>query len=97
MKRLVKRISLPLLLLAGLTLMGTQSAEAHGWPRYVPRPYVHQPYYAAPVAVVAPPVRVYAPGVGVYVGPGVRVRAPGVRVNVGYPYPRYRDAFYFGW
>jgi hypothetical protein len=97
MKRLVKRISLPLLLLAGLSLIGPQTAEAAGWRRYVPRPYVRQPYYVAPVAVVAAPVRVYAPGVGVYVGPGVRVRAPGVRVNVGSPYPLYRNSYYFGW
>jgi hypothetical protein len=111
MQRLVKRISLPLLLLAGLTLIGPQTAEAAGWRRYAQRPYVRQPYfvapaavyappvrvYAPPVRVYAPPVRVYAPGVGVYVGPRVRVLAPGVRVNVGSPYPLYRDSYYFGW
>ncbi len=97
MKRLVKRISLPLLLLAGLTLIGPQTAEAARWRRYAQRTYVRQPYYVAPAVVYAPPVRVYAPGVGVYVGPGVRVRAPGVRVNVGPPYPLYRGSYYFGW
>jgi len=97
MKRLVKRISLPLLLLAGLTLIGSQTAEAARWRRYALRPYVPQPYYVAPAAVYAPPVRVYEPGVGVYVGPGVHVRAPGVRVSVGSPYPLYRGSYYFGW
>ena len=97
MKRLVKRISLPLLLLAVLTLIGPQTAEAAKWRRYAQRPHVHQPYYVAPAAVYAPPVRVYAPGVGVYVGPGVHVRAPGVRVHVGAPYPSYWDSYYFRW
>jgi hypothetical protein len=105
MKRLVKRISLPLLLLAGMMLIGPQTAEAAKWRRYAKRAYVHQPYYVAPVAVYAPPVRVYAPAVrvyapavGVYVGPGVHVRAPGVRVNVGSPYPsHYGRPYYHGW
>ena len=98
MKRMVKRISLLLLLLAGLALIGPQNAEAAKARRYVGRPYVHAPYHVAPVAVYAPPVRVYAPAVGVYVGPAVHVRAPGVRVNVGYPYPLYhRGPYYLGW
>ena len=98
MKRLVKRISLPLLLLVGLTLIGPQTAEAARWRRYARRAYVHRPYYVAPPAVYAPPVRVYAPGVGVYVGPGVHVRAPGVRVNVGSWYPsHYGGPYYYGW
>jgi hypothetical protein len=97
MKRLVQRISLPLLLWAGLTLIGPQAAEAAKWRRYAPRPYVPQPYSVAPAAVYVPPVRVYAPRVGVSVGPGVYVRAPGVRVNIGSPYPLYRGPYYFGW
>jgi hypothetical protein len=104
MKRLVKRISLPLLLLAGMMLIGPQTAEAAKWRRYAKRAYVHQPYYVAPVAVYAPPVRVYAPpvrvyapGVGVYVGPGVHVDAPGVQVHVRSWYrPRYGRSYY-GW
>jgi hypothetical protein len=98
MKRLVKRISLPLLLLVGVTLIGPQTAEAAKWRRYARRAYVHQPYYVALPAVYAPPVRVYAPGVGVHVGPGVHVHAPGVRVNVGSRYPSYhRGSYYFRW
>ncbi|MHC4405811.1 MAG: hypothetical protein ACYTG0_39705 [Planctomycetota bacterium] len=105
MKRLVKRISLPLLLLVGLTLIGPQTAEAAKWRRYARRAYVHRPYYAAPPAVYAPrvrvyasPVRVYAPGVGVHVGLGVHVRAPGVRINVGSWYPsHYGRPYYYGW
>ena len=88
MKQLLKRISLPLLLLVGLTLIGPQTAEAGRWRRY----------YAGPRAVYGPRVQVYAPGVGVHVGPGVHVAAPGVRVNIGgwYPYD-YGGSYYFGW
>jgi hypothetical protein len=97
MKRFVKRISLPLLLLVGLTLIGPQTAEAGRWRRHARRAYVHRPYYVAPPAVYAPRVRVYAPGVGVHVGPGVHVRAPGVRVNVGSWYPsHYGGPYYYG-
>jgi len=97
MKRLVKRISLPLLLLVGLTLIGPQTAEAAKWRRYARHAYVHQPYVAPP-AVYAPRVRVYAPGVGVQVGPRVHVRTPGVRVNVGSWYSSYnRGPYYYGW
>ncbi|MFV1969007.1 MAG: hypothetical protein ACC628_26605 [Pirellulaceae bacterium] len=94
MKRLAKRISLPLLLLLGLTLIGQQTAEAGRWRRRARRAYVRRPYYVAPPVVYAPGVRVYAPGVDVQVGPGVHVRAPGVRVNVGSWYPSY---YYYGW
>ena len=92
MRKLVQWISLPLLLLVGLTLIGPQTAEAAKWRRYARGAYVHQPYYVAPPAVYVPRVRVYAPGVGVHVGPGVHVRAPGVGIHVG---PRYR--YYYGW
>ena len=112
MKRLVKRISLPLMLLVGITLIGPQTAEAAKWRRYARRAYVHRPYYVAPpavyappvrvyappVRVYAPPVRVYAPGVSVHVGPGVHVHAPGVRVHVPSRYPSYRGgSYYFRW
>jgi hypothetical protein len=98
MKRLVKRISLPLMLLVGVTLIGPQTAEAAKWRRYARRAYVHRPYYVAPPAVYAPPVRVYAPGVRVRVVPGVDVHAPGVRVHVGSRYPSYYGgSYYFGW
>ncbi len=104
MKRLVKRISLPLLLLAGLMLMGPQSAEASKWRRHVRQAHVHAHAHAhalrhvAPAVVYAPPVPVYAPVVGVYVGPAVHVRAPVVRVNVVAPHPPYhRGAYYRGW
>jgi hypothetical protein len=102
MKRIVKRISLPLMLLVGLTLIGPQTAEAAKWRRYARRAHVHQPYYVAPpavyappVRVYAPPVRVYAPGVSVHVGPGVHVHAPGVRVHVPSRYPSYHGGSYY--
>ncbi|NQT36558.1 MAG: hypothetical protein HQ581_03660 [Planctomycetes bacterium] len=92
MKRLVIQVSLPLMLLVGLTLIGPQPAEAAKWRRTARRSYVHPPIR------VAPPVRVFAPGVGVHVGPGVHVRAPGVRVQVGPRYPSYyRGSFYSRW
>ncbi len=92
MKRLVIRVSLPLMLLVGLTLIGPRTAEAATWRRHARRSYVHPPIR------VAPPARVFAPGVGVHVGPGVHVRAPGVRVQVGPRYPSYhRGSFYFRW
>ncbi len=103
MKRLLKRISLPLMLLVGLTLIGPQTVQAARWRRQVRRAYVHPPRYVAPPGVYAPPVRIYAPGVGVHVGPGVHVRAPGVRVNVGswypsyYRRPHYHGTYYYGW
>ena len=105
MKRLVKRISLPLMLLAGLTLIGPQSAEAANWRRHARHPHVHPHVhvapavvYAPPVVVHAPPVVVHAPAVGVYVGPAVHVRAPSVRVNVVTPYPSYqRGSHYYRW
>ena len=99
MKRLVKRISLPLVLLVVLTLIGPQTAEAAKWRRYARRAHVHQPIYAAPTTVYAPPVRVHAPGVSVHVGPGVHVHAPGVRVHVpSYRYPSYHGgSYYFRW
>lgn len=98
MKRLVKRISLPLVLLVGLTLIGPQTAEAAKWRRYARRAHVHHPIYVAPTTVYAPPVRVYAPGVSVHVGPGVHVHAPGVRVHVPYRYPSYHGgSYYFRW
>jgi len=97
MKKLIQQISLPLLFVVGLTLIGPQTAEAGKWRRYAQRAYVHQPYYVAPPAVYAPRVRVYAPAVGVQVGPGVHVRAPGVRVNIGSWYQPYRRGYYYGW
>ena len=96
MKRLVKRISLPLLLWAGLTLIGPQAAEAAKWRRYCAAALRSPTLLRGSGGLYVPPVRVYAPGVGVSVGPGVYVR-PGVRVNVGSPYPLYRRPYYFGW
>ena len=69
MKRLVKRFSLPLLFVVGLALIGPQTAEAARWRRHARHAYVHRPYYVAPPVIRAPRVRVYAPGVGVHVGP----------------------------
>jgi hypothetical protein len=98
MKRLVQRISAPLLLLVGLTLIGPQTAEAANWRRHARRASVHQHYYVAPPVVYVPRVRVYAPSVGVHVGPGVHVHAPGVRVHVGARYPsHYGRSHYYGW
>ncbi len=107
MKRLVKRISLPLLFLVGLTLIGPQTAEAARWRRYARGPYVrvappvvYSPrvrVYAPGVRVYAPGVRVYAPGDGVDVGPGVNVDAPGVRVRVQSWYPSRYGRPYYRW
>jgi hypothetical protein len=98
MKRLVRRTSLPLLLLVGLTLVVPQTAEAGKWRRYARRAAVHRSHHVAPPVVYAPRVRVHAPGVGVHVGPGVYVRAPGVRVSVGPTYPsHYVRPYYYGW
>ena len=94
MRRLVKRLLLPLLLLVGLALIGPQTAEAARWHRHARRAHIHHPYYV----VRAPRVRVYAPGVSVHVGRGVHVRAPGVGVHIGSWYaPYYRGPHYYGW
>ena len=92
MKTLAKRLALPILLLAGLAMIAPQAAEAAPWRRHVRRHYVYRPVYVAPPVVRVPRVNVYAPGVGVHVGPGVRVRAPGVGVYVAPRYP-----YYYGW
>ena len=98
MRRLVRRISLPLLLLLGLTLIGPQTAEAARWRRQARRAQVHRAHRVAAPVVYSPPVRVYAPGVGVHVGPGVHVRAPGVQVNIRPPYSSHqRGLYYYGW
>ena len=90
MKRFIQRISLPVLLFAGLMLIGTQTADAgpsHGHAR---RSYAHRHYYAAPAVVYAPPVRVYAPPVRVY--------TPGLRVHVGPWIPsHYGRSYFYGW
>ncbi len=91
MRRLFKRISLPLLLVAGLALLGPQTAEAAKWRRHV------RHHHVAPVAVYAAPVRVHVPVVSVRVGPAVHVAAPGVRVNVGTRYPYYRHVPHYRW
>jgi hypothetical protein len=105
MKRIAERISFPLLLLIGLTLVWPQTVEAGKWRRYARRVDVHRPYHVAPpivhappVRAYAPPLRVYAPGVSVRVGPGVQVYAPGVGVNVrpGYPF-RHGVSSYYRW
>jgi len=98
MKRLVKWISVSLLLLVGLVLIGPRTAEAARWRRHVRVATVYQHHYVAPPVVHVPPVRVYAPRVGVQVGPGVHVRAPGVQVHVGSRYPSYYGrSYYYGW
>ena len=107
MKKLARWIPLPLLVLAVLTLIGPQIAEAAFGRRIARRAYYAAPRavyaapvraYAAPVPVYAAPVRVYAPAVGVHVGPGVHIAAPGVRIGVGAPYPAYYGGPYFyGW
>ena len=113
MKSLSQRVSLPLLILVGTTLIGPQTAEAARWRRYATRAYVNGPDDVPPPVVQTPGVRVYAPGVGVHVGPGVdvvapgvevhvgpgvNVAAPGVRVNVGSRYPSYhRGSYYLRW
>ena len=95
MKRFIQRISLPVLLFAGLMLIGTQTADAgpsHGHAR---RSYAHRHYYAAPaVRVYAPPVRVYTPSVRVYV-PSV----PSFRVYVGPWVPSHygHSPYYYRW
>ena len=89
MRRLVKRLSLPFLLLVGLALIGPQTAEAGRWHRHARRAYIHHPYYVAPPVVRAPRVRVYAPGVRVHVGPGGRVGS--------WYAPYYRGPYYYGW
>ncbi len=88
MRRFVKRISLPLMLLVGLTMIGPQTAEAARWRRIARRATVH----VAPPVVYVAPVRVYAPAVGVH------VHAPGVGVHVGPRYPLYYGhSYYLRW
>jgi hypothetical protein len=111
MKKLARWIPLPLLVLAVLTLIGPQTAEAAFGRRIARRAYYAAPRavyaaparvyaapvpaYAAPVRVYAPAVGVYAPAVGVHVGPGVHIAAPGVRIGVGAPYRAYYGAPYY--
>ncbi len=106
MKKFVKRIALPLMLLVGLTLIGPQTAEAARWRRHARLAHVHHSHHVvAPLAVhaplvrvYAPPVRVHAPGVSVHVGPRVHVQVPGVRVHVGSRYPSYYGgSYHFRW
>jgi len=82
MKRLVKRISLPLLSLVALALLAPQMADAGRWRRYARGPRVHVDAPAADVRV-GPGVRVDAPRADVRVGRGVHVDAPGANVHVG--------------
>ena len=97
MRRLVKRISLPLLVLIGLILIGQQTAEAGHWRRHADVPTSTGTIMRRAV-VYAAPVPVYAPVVGVHVVPRrVRVYSPGVWVNVGPAYPSYYGAYYYGW
>ena len=111
MKRFIQRISLPVLLFAGLMLIGTQTADAGSLHRHARRAYVPRHYYAAPAVVYAPPVRVYAPPVRVYAPPvrvyappvrvytpPVRVYTPGLRVHVGPWIPsHYGRSYFYGW
>ena len=87
MKQLVRRLSWPLLVLAGAMLMMPQTADAARWRRY----------YVGPRAVYGRGIGVYAPGVSVQIGPGVRVRAPGVGVYVGRGYRYYGRPYFYGW
>jgi hypothetical protein len=104
MKKLVKRLIVPILVLVGLAIIAPQAAQAARW-RYYARPhaYVYRPYYygyAAPPLVRGPRVGVVVPAPGVYVGvgPGVEVLAPGVGVHVGPVYrPYYWGPSYYGW
>jgi hypothetical protein len=101
MRRLVKWLFVPILVLVGLVLIAPQNAQAARWRRY-PRAYgyAYRPYYVAPPVARGPGVRVVVPGGGVYVGvgPGVHVVAPGVGVHVG-PLlrPYYWEPGYYGW
>jgi len=103
MKKLVRRLIVPILVLVGLAILAPQAAEAARW-RYYARPYAYayRPYYgyAVPPVVYGPRVGVVIPAPRVYVGvgPGVEVYAPGVGVQVG---PVYRPYFWgyddYGW
>jgi hypothetical protein len=101
MKRLVKRLIVPILVLVGLAMLAPQAAQAARW-RYYARPYAYayRPLYAVPPVVRAPRVGVVVPAPRVYVGvgPGVEVYAPGVGVQIGPVYrPYYWGYDYYGW
>ncbi len=85
MKKLVKLLLVPILVVVGLALIAPQAAQAARWRRAARyHGYGYGPYYrVAPPVVRAPGVGVIAPGVRVGVGPGVHVLAPGVGVHVG--------------
>jgi hypothetical protein len=95
MKKLFRRLIVPILVLVGLAIIAPQAAQAARWRYYVgPRGYVYRPYYYGYV----PPRVVYGPRVYVGVGPGVHVYAPGVGVDVGPAYPPYYwGPDFYGW
>ena len=90
MKKLIRWIALPGLLLAGLILVGAQTADAGVLHRHARRAHAHRHYHAAAAVLYAPPVRVYAPPVRVY--------TPGIRVHVGpWVHSHYGHPYYYGW
>jgi len=91
MRGVLKWLLAPVVVVAGLTFVGTESAEAHRW-----RAYYHYPGYHYGYA--------YRYGYGAYYNPGYYWGAPAVRVQVYRPpvvYPGYVAApcvpYYWGW
>jgi len=90
MKRLVKWLLLPAVVVAGMIVVGADRAEAHRWVRRPLARVIVGPryYYRQPPPYWHPRVHVYAPGVHVDVraprviyGYGGAVVAPGVHVQ----------------
>jgi len=86
MKRFLKCLLIPAVVIAGMFVMGAGQAEAHRWrrPRVVV-PHYHYgyygPYWHPRVHVRAPAVRVDVAPWGRYWSYGGTVVAPGVRVD----------------
>ncbi len=80
MKRPIKMLLIPAVLIAGLITLASDKAEAHRRFRLLPRRHHHRVYVHPPAV---PMVRVPAPPmVRVPVLPRVHVHAPGVHVDV---------------